>query len=165
MWQVATLPYRGAHFATFPPKLVEPCILAGTSDRGCCPKCGAPWVGIKKKTRVATRPGRQTKSTGNSAVEGPRDPGRHVTHTETVGWKPGCGHHQQPVPCLVLDPFAGTAVTGAVALKHGRRFVGIELNPDTIKLAYERLAEHRNLFTERFIQDQPEARKGKKRCA
>jgi DNA modification methylase len=29
VWTVATQPYKGAHFATFPPKLVEPCILAG----------------------------------------------------------------------------------------------------------------------------------------
>jgi transcriptional regulator with XRE-family HTH domain len=36
--------YPGAHFATFAPRLVEPMLLASTSARGCCPKCGAPWV-------------------------------------------------------------------------------------------------------------------------
>lgn len=30
VWTVATQPYRGAHFATFPPKLIEPCVLAGS---------------------------------------------------------------------------------------------------------------------------------------
>jgi DNA modification methylase len=30
VWEVATAPYAGAHFATFPPKLIEPCILAGS---------------------------------------------------------------------------------------------------------------------------------------
>jgi DNA modification methylase len=30
VWTVATVPYKGAHFATFPPALIEPCILAGT---------------------------------------------------------------------------------------------------------------------------------------
>jgi DNA modification methylase len=30
VWSVATRPYRGAHFAVFPPKLIEPCILAGS---------------------------------------------------------------------------------------------------------------------------------------
>lgn len=30
VWTVATQPYAGAHFATFPPKLIEPCLLAGT---------------------------------------------------------------------------------------------------------------------------------------
>jgi DNA modification methylase len=30
VWTVATSPYKGAHFATFPPALIEPCILAGS---------------------------------------------------------------------------------------------------------------------------------------
>jgi DNA modification methylase len=34
VWTVATQPYKGAHFATFPTKLIEPCVLAG------CPKGG-----------------------------------------------------------------------------------------------------------------------------
>jgi DNA modification methylase len=43
VWTIATQPYPGAHFATFPRKLVEPCIKAGTSERGVCPECGASW--------------------------------------------------------------------------------------------------------------------------
>lgn len=43
VWTVSTKPYKGAHYATFPPDLVKPCVLAGTSARGCCPKCGSPW--------------------------------------------------------------------------------------------------------------------------
>jgi DNA modification methylase len=34
VWTVATSPYPGAHFATFPPKLVEPCIKAGCPEGG-----------------------------------------------------------------------------------------------------------------------------------
>lgn len=34
VWRVATSPYKGAHFATYPEKLIEPCILAGTSSGG-----------------------------------------------------------------------------------------------------------------------------------
>jgi DNA modification methylase len=44
VWTIATEPYPDAHFATFPEKLVEPCILAGTSERGACPACWAPWA-------------------------------------------------------------------------------------------------------------------------
>jgi hypothetical protein len=44
VWEIATEPYSGAHFAVMPSALVEPCIKAGTSERGCCVKCGAPWV-------------------------------------------------------------------------------------------------------------------------
>ena len=44
VWTIATHPYKEAHFATFPPSLVDPCIKAGTSEKGCCPDCGMPWV-------------------------------------------------------------------------------------------------------------------------
>ena len=30
MWDITTRPYKGAHFATFPPALVTPCVLAGS---------------------------------------------------------------------------------------------------------------------------------------
>jgi DNA modification methylase len=43
VWTINTKPYAGAHFATFPEKLVEPMVLAGSSEVGCCPSCGAPW--------------------------------------------------------------------------------------------------------------------------
>ncbi len=44
VWSVPSEPYPEAHFATFPQKLVEPMIQAGTSEKGVCPECGAPWV-------------------------------------------------------------------------------------------------------------------------
>ena len=50
-WTIATGSFKDAHFATFPPALVEPCIRAGTSERGVCPECGAPWV---RHTKPAT---------------------------------------------------------------------------------------------------------------
>lgn len=40
---------------------------------------------------------------------------------------------------LVLDPFAGSGTVGVVALRHGRRFVGVELNEDYAKIAEERI--------------------------
>ena len=42
---------------------------------------------------------------------------------------------------LVLDPFAGSGTTGVVARRHGRRFLGIELNPEYVELAEHRLEE------------------------
>jgi DNA modification methylase len=55
VWTIATVPYPGAHFAVFPPKLVEPCILAGSrvSDMVLDPFCGAGTTGL-----VADRLGR-----------------------------------------------------------------------------------------------------------
>jgi DNA modification methylase len=52
VWTVATQPYSGAHFATFPPALIEPCILAG------CPKDGTvldPFGGAGTTGLVADR--------------------------------------------------------------------------------------------------------------
>jgi DNA modification methylase len=52
------------------------------------------------------------------------------------------------VPCIlagsevgdtVLDPFAGSGTTGVVAIRHGRKFIGVELNPEYVKLAEERI--------------------------
>ena len=76
VWTIATQPYPEAHFATYPEKLVEPCVLAG------CPAGGT-----------------------------------------------------------VLDPFAGSGTTGAVAKRLGRGFIGIELNPDYLGLCEERIAK------------------------
>ena len=44
VWSIPTESFPDAHFATFPTALVEPCIKAGTSERGCCAACGAPLV-------------------------------------------------------------------------------------------------------------------------
>jgi DNA modification methylase len=52
VWTVATMPYSGAHFATMPEKLVEPCILAG------CPMGGLvldPFIGSGTVGAVAER--------------------------------------------------------------------------------------------------------------
>ena len=76
VWTVATRPYKGAHFATFPPALIEPCILAGS------------------------RPGD-----------------------------------------IVLDPFMGSGTTAAVALQHGRQYLGCELNPAYHPLQSARIAD------------------------
>jgi len=69
VWTIATQAMKEAHFATFPEKLVEPCILAG------CPEGG-----------------------------------------------------------VVLDPFAGTCTVGLVAARLNRSFIGIDLNPEYLKM-------------------------------
>lgn len=76
VWTVATKPYKGAHFATFPSALIEPCILAG------------------------------------SRIED-----------------------------IVLDPFMGSGTTAQVALQHGRRYLGCELNSEYKALQDERLSK------------------------
>ena len=74
VWAIGTGGFKGAHFAVFPEKLVEPCILAG------CPVGGT-----------------------------------------------------------VLDPFAGSGTTGVVAKRLGRKFVGVEINPEYREMAAARI--------------------------
>lgn len=142
VWKVSTKPYKGAHFATMPPDLVEPCILAGTSEAGCCESCGAPVKRATQKNRVATRPGRQSKyGTPDEDIRGGSETlrERHIVQTTTTGWLPSCECKAGVIPCIVLDPFGGSGTTVAVAAKLGRRGICCELNPEYVKLAIERI--------------------------
>ena len=59
---------------------------------------------------------------------------------KTTGWQPTCQCNAgEPIPCVVLDPFNGSGTTGEVCIKHGRHYVGCELNQDYIELAKKRL--------------------------
>jgi DNA modification methylase len=89
VWEIASYPFAEAHFATFPPDLVRPCILAG------CPVGGT-----------------------------------------------------------VLDPFSGAGTTGLVAIRHDRKYIGIELNPEYAEMSEQRLAGDAPLFN---APDEPEA--------
>jgi DNA modification methylase len=153
VWTVSAAPYKGAHFATFPPKLIEPMILAGTSAKGACGSCGAPWV-------------RQTETSydnpGNRTTNGPRSLAqRHETagfavrlekRVETLGWSPSCAcPAADPVPCVVLDPFLGSGTTLMVADWNGRDGVGIELSAAYAEMARARICQKGELFTEVLI--------------
>lgn len=143
VWTIPTRAFAGAHFAVFPADLITPCILAGTSAGGCCPDCGAPYRRKVERRRVATRPGRRTKTRGlDSVVIGNRDQMRHVTMTRTVGWEPGCTCTAgEQVACTILDPFLGSGTTAAVAQRWGRRCLGIELNAEYCRLAAGRFRQ------------------------
>ena len=145
--RISTTPYSGAHFATFPPALVEPCILAGTSAAGQCPHCGAPWERVvekkrMKRTELSPDDKRYRPNTYNGAygdINGKSDAG--YTETKTIGWRPTCAcPAHEPIPQLVLDPFGGAGTTALVALRHGRRAVLLDLNAAYLVLARERLA-------------------------
>jgi hypothetical protein len=154
VWSIPTQPYKGAHFATFPEALVEPCILAGTSAAGACPTCGAPWRRIvKRETNYQARKaaGKDNSDWQTNGQRGTATPRGHpagdfhdlgTLSLETVGWKPTCKcPPAPPVPCVVLDPFSGTGTVGVVAGRHRRAYVGLELSWAYIKLQRRRLAD------------------------
>jgi DNA modification methylase len=152
VWNLATRPYKGAHFAVFPPGLVEPCILAGTSDRGCCPECGKPWERLVEKTaQVATSARGSRFDAGKTGVNehGRAQAGERYVN-RNVGWRRACAHEVEPVPCVVLDPFLGSGTTAAVAEQLGRRSIGIELNSDYCRLAADRFRQGNFLASVRF---------------
>ena len=152
VWTIPTQPYSEAHFATFPEDLVKPCVLAGTSECGCCVQCGAPWERVVEKADSGTRQkmadGWATHDGGHGSFH--RDGreagagGQFVMVAVTLGWRPTCrcpGQRGRAVPCVVLDPFVGAGTTVAVAKELGRRAVGIDLSPAYLALAEKRLRQ------------------------
>ena len=140
VWEIATQPFPMAHFATFPEALVEPCIKAGTSERGCCSVCGAPWKRVVEKTNGEPTGGH--KGRGFIGIHGPSNMQEYTPcrqNVKTLGWQPSCSCNADAVPCIVLDPFGGSGTVGKVARDLNRKAILIELNAEYIKIAKERL--------------------------
>lgn len=194
VWAVATQPYPGAHFATYPEELALRCIAAGTSERGCCPECGAPWVRVverslrprdlrrpqtRRAVTLATAKGLTSKHIIALQAAGITDAGKAqvtqdgcgkntaevvalaeeakaalggyyreflLTTPTTAGWQSTCTHDRNPTPCTVLDPFAGSGTTLAVARRMERTPVGCEMQPNYLPLIQRRVAESASLF-------------------
>jgi DNA modification methylase len=160
VWDIPTHSFKEAHFATFPVLLPQVPILAGTSEKGCCPICNAPLKRIIESERQATRPAINNKKDKTGKAN--RDPERHITKYTTIGWEKTCKHDfkdKDIVPCTVLDIFSGAATTGIVAAKYNRNYVGIELNPEYIKMSKKRLRDFEPIFLEE--KEKPDWLKGK----
>lgn len=131
VWEIATKPCPEAHFATFPPELPERCVKAGTSEKGCCPACGAPWERVVKRRAMVLDRTDRTHSMGRTRSSGTMLEPPHAT---TTGWRPTCScPPADPVPCTVLDPFMGSGTTAVVAYRMGRRAVGVELSGEYLE--------------------------------
>ena len=188
VWNIPVKPYKGAHFAVFPEKLVEPCILAGSRVAGKRCDCdqliatplasgpvedptletGRAGMNRVRRDGEGTRPitrreqrsyAEQMKASPHrNIIEETCGPAfAHYIRTDKSGARPlppqilesflQCGWLVDPGPCtcpeqpadLILDPFCGAGTTGVVALRHGRRFLGLELKPEYAQLAQERI--------------------------
>lgn len=151
VWAIPTQPYPEAHFATYPEALVEVCLKAGTSQVGACAICGAPW-----RRKVLAEDGtighdwHPDKSLSEGRNRGIVVPGSHdgTYRRVDLGFSATCDHADaERVPCVVLDPFAGSGTTLAVARRLERRSVGIELNPVYAEIARKRVGQYRDLLS------------------
>lgn len=135
VWTVAAKSYHGAHFATYPPLLITPCILAGTSECGCCASCSTPYE------RITTVDRAESRVSGGGNGFGSRDPSAPEAGAQqtanwaepvgkrTVGWRKVCGcQTDDVVPAVVLDPFVGSGTTVATSVQLGRVGIGIDLS-------------------------------------
>jgi DNA modification methylase len=148
VWTISPKSARRAHFANFHEELARRCILAGTSARGCCALCGAPLKRVVDRVRTVDGQLRPDLGAMRSKSRVVPDTAQGIGHwrigvQETErGWAPTCPCACSDVrPSVVLDPFAGSGTTGIVALREGRRFLGIELNPAYVELASDRIRE------------------------
>ena len=154
VWTLGPEPFAEAHFAVMPATLAEICIKAGSSERGCCPACGAPWGRVVEKGALmppASRPDAiQCQGSGESTQAQKGAAKACFSREKTVtGWRPTCEcPAADPVPCLILDPFSGAGTTALVADRLGRNAIGIELNPKYVALSEARLRRDAGMFAE-----------------
>jgi len=147
VWTFPTQPFPGAHFAVFPEKLPELCIKAATSEKGCCPKCGAPWARVIDRDNYQKHES-EYQSKEVRGINADRSKHSPPVDTKTIGWKPTCNCGLDPIPCTVLDPFAGSGTSLLVAKKLQRKAVGYELSRDYCKLDEARIRSYMPLWNE-----------------
>jgi len=92
-------PYKGAHYATFPIKLVEPMVKASTSEKGQCPECGSPWARVMERGELVNPrnagPSSVTRGDSNPSPVNRSDKqptGGAFYESKTTGWEPTCAH-------------------------------------------------------------------------
>ncbi len=157
VWRINAQGFHGSHFAVFPEALVEPVVMAGTSEHGVCTACGAPWERAVRKTggppggdnrkhlsrnqdrAMARRMGQGYDSAGNKIAQlrGVLDGAAYsevyrkygFPRFDTEGWRPTCDCNAHRTQAVILDPFAGAGTTGLVAARYGRSARLIEISP------------------------------------
>jgi DNA modification methylase len=146
VWAIGTKPFKEAHFATFPPALVVPCITASTPPSACS-ACGKPYAHIVIKSDVpasvkAVFEAARTASadrTGRDDGHTQRKP-NHVREVLIDTFEPACDCGTEPKPPLVCDIFSGAGTVGVVCKQMGRSFVGFDLSAEYCAMAEQRIA-------------------------
>jgi len=152
------------HFAAFPRELVRRMILAGTSERGVCAECGAPWVRETEVRQALAADGKTCLRCGKNhgATRAGSEHRAAVmverfvcNETTTLGWQPSCECLASPalmaeagkelvpvpVPATILDPFSGSGTSLLVARQLGRHAIGVELSVPYCAMTRARLSQ------------------------
>ena len=160
VWNINTKPYKGAHYATFPPELARRCVLSSTS-RHACSECGMAWTRVMETQRLTRkelpindpryRPNDYKSEYAN--INGKADAG--YTTSTTISHRPSCQCNAGTKPCLVLDPFAGSGTVGQVCreLPYQRDFVGVDISYEY--LHGQALLRSERITTEASLQELP----------
>jgi site-specific DNA-methyltransferase (adenine-specific) len=133
---IPTAQYKGAHYATFPPALITPLILA-TCPRWCCPVCGQGWAPVVEHSLSFESGSGKAGNPPNGKWAGSERLGTNdmrmgpTPHNNVLGHRPTCDHpHTQAeaVPGIICDPFDGSGTTLMVGKQLLRRAIGFDLS-------------------------------------
>lgn len=157
VWKIPTAPFKGAHFATYPPALVIKCLTPATGAQA-CELCGASWVtvalereptggresGNAERQYRAGHGGNPDAQRGHQGFGFPWEP----TATTATERRPTCKCEgaKGTGRAKVLDPFGGAGTTGLVCSRMNRDCTLIELNKKYAKLAAHRIHDDAPLF-------------------
>jgi DNA modification methylase len=102
-WLLGPEPSNLNHYASYPTALVKRCILAGTSERGACSVCGAPWRRVVERTGAFTEKSNHQPAPNKGRLEAFGERAANMTGdgfvpnrraiTRDLGWRPGCSHY------------------------------------------------------------------------
>jgi DNA modification methylase len=139
VWTVTTKPFKGAHFATFPMHLIEPCVLAGCPEK-ICVDCGKPYERVMQQPKqLEVKRGRRA-GTDDRLIGGVLDKYKRENPPIDLGLQKKCDCETNETKAgTVLDPFGGSGTTAKAAYKHGRDCVLCELNADYVPTIEKRL--------------------------
>tara|TARA_R100001594_G_scaffold88768_1_gene123020 strand:- start:1208 stop:2239 length:1032 start_codon:yes stop_codon:yes gene_type:complete len=148
VWTITTKPFKGAHFATFPMDLIEPCVLAGCPEK-ICVDCGKPYKRVMQKPKPLEVERNKRSGLDDRKVGGVLDKYNRENPPIDLGLQKQCDCKTNETKAgTVLDPFAGSGTTGIVAQNNSRNSVLLELNEEYIEIAKERINKQAGMFVE-----------------
>jgi site-specific DNA-methyltransferase (adenine-specific) len=138
VWSIPTKPFPEAHFAVFPEQLVQQCLDAGCSTE-ICKKCNTAKIIDYCRPKSPNVEVRQKRFNRDSSRKIGQKYQKWLQENPPIEQINSCDCNTGFESGIVLDPFMGSGTVALVALKNDRKFIGIELNSEYIKIANKRI--------------------------